>query len=190
MCPPGGTASRALSRMLTNTCMSWPSLPRTGGSVGSRSSRIVMVFLVNWCSSRATDSRSSSLRETGPSSVVWTRAKLSRFWTISEARKHWLSIFLSMPWWGWLWPVSSMSIWVKLLMPVSGVFTSWATPAAMRPSDESFSAWSNWVSSCTRAVMSSNTSSVPATCPVSLTNGLTVKFTKRLSPRRFSMNSL
>jgi hypothetical protein len=46
-------------------------------------------------------------------------------------------------------------------MPVSGVFTSWATPAASRPMEAIFSEICNCSSSCTRLVMSSTMTIVP-----------------------------
>ena len=56
----------------------------------------------------------------------------------------------------------SSSICVKLEMPVSGVFTSCATPAASRPIDAIFSEICSCSSSCTRVEMSSTMTIVPA----------------------------
>ncbi len=55
----------------------------------------------------------------------------------------------------------SSSIWVKLEMPVSGVFTSCATPAASRPIEAIFSEICSCSSSWTREVMSSMSTIVP-----------------------------
>ena len=75
---------------------------------------------------------------------------------------------------------------MKLEMPVSGVFTSWATPAASRPIDAILSEICSCSSSCARAVTSSTMMTVPLSSrppPESDCNGTVVMLTSvRASP--------
>ena len=69
------------------------------------------------------------------------------------------------------------SICVKLEMPVSGVLTSCATPAASRPIDAIFSEICSCSSSCTRLEMSSMTRMVPAIAPSESRSGVVATLT-------------
>ena len=106
----------------------------------------------------------TALRSTGPRSLAlgppW-RDRCSSPLTIFAARNVWRSIFSSsfVRWSAGSAP--SSSICVKLAMPVSGVLTSCATPAASRPMDAIFSDTCSCFSSSTRAVMSSRISTEP-----------------------------
>ncbi len=66
-------------------------------------------------------------------------------------------------------------------MPVRGVLTSWATPAARMPSDAIFSEMRSCSSSCVRSVMSSKITIVPeAAAPALIAcSGTVVMFTSR-----------
>ena len=75
--------------------------------------------------------------------------------TIFAARNVCRSIFSSSRVFGSCGSAPSSSICVKLEIPVSGVLTSWATPAASRPIDAIFSEICSCSSSCTRTVTSS-----------------------------------
>ena len=66
---------------------------------------------------------------------------------------------------------------MKLEMPVSGVFTSCATPAASRPIDAIFSEIWSCSSSCTRDEMSSTITMVPAIAPSESRSGVVATFT-------------
>ena len=90
------------------------------------------------------------------------RDSVSRPFTIFAARNVWRSIFSSSRVRGILGSAPSRSICVKLEMPVSGVFTSCATPAASRPIEAIFSEICSCSSSWTRAVTSSTMTIVPA----------------------------
>ncbi len=60
---------------------------------------------------------------------------------------------------------------------MSGVFTSWATPAASSPIEAIFSEIWSCSSSFTRAVVSSTITIVPATLPSGVRSGATAAFT-------------
>src|ERR1700678_1979761 len=64
----------------------------------------------------------------------------------------------------------------------SGVFTSWATPAASSPMDESFSACVNCASSCIRSVMSSTRIMRPTATKLRVTSGAMAMLAMRTSP--------
>ena len=89
------------------------------------------------------------------------RDRLSRPLTIFAARNVCRSIFSSSTVRGSSGSAPSSSICVKLEMPVSGVLTSCATPAASRPIDAIFSEICSCSSSRTRSVMSSMRRIVP-----------------------------
>src|SRR5437762_1580555 len=75
--------------------------------------------------------------------------------TIFAARNVCRSTFWSSAVFGSAGSAPSSSIWVKLEMPVSGVFTSCATPAASRPIEAIFSETCSCFSRRTRSVTSS-----------------------------------
>ena len=137
--PPFGIASRALRKRFRNTCCSLYSMPRTTGAVAASSLRTWMRPVRIWCSRSESTSLMTALTSTGPVSTCAGRARLSRPLTIFAARNVWRSIFSSTCVFGSSGSVPCMSICTKLEMPVSGVFTSCATPAARRPMDAIFS---------------------------------------------------
>ena len=113
------------------------------------------------------------------------RARFSRLLTILAARNVWRSIFSSSLVCGSSGSDRSSSICVKLEMPVSGVLTSCATPAASRPIAAIFSDICSCSSSWARSVMSSMITIVPATCrPSASRSGATATFTSSRAAAR------
>ena len=66
---------------------------------------------------------------------------------------------------------------MKLEIPVSGVLTSWATPAASRPIDAIFSEICSCSSSCTLVEMSSTITIVPVIASCASRSGVAATFT-------------
>ena len=122
------------------------------------------------------------LTSTSLNSVPLVREKFSRLLTISEARKVWRVIFSSKaPFCGS--PCSCFaSICAYDEMTARGVLTSWATPAASNPMDDSLSACESCDSSSIRSVMSSMMISRPITLNFLVTSGAIATFRMRLSP--------
>ena len=125
-----------------------------------------------------------TLRSTGPVSPPDGRARFSRLLTIFAARNVWRSIFSSSSLRGSPSSDRSSSICVKLEMPVSGVFTSWATPAASRPMAAIFSDRRSCSSRLARSVTSAMTRIQPACSPSGRCSGAIARFTSssRCSP--------
>ena len=180
--PPAGMASKAFTARFTKTCWSLFSSPRSGGSAGSSSLRMRMCELFNWWSRRESTSPSTRLRFTIWKSVCPWRAKLSSPLTIFEARSVCFSILVRSGRRGSFREVWSCSIWVKLEIPVSGVFTSCATPAARTPRELIFSRSCISFSIPTRSVMSSKMRMAPWRCPAPDMNGAALTFTTRSRP--------
>ena len=110
------------------------------------------------------------------------RDRLSRPLTILAARNVWRSIFSRSRVRGSSGSAPCSSICVKLEMPVSGVFTSCATPAASSPIDAIFSEICSCSSSCTRAVTSCRMTTVPTvttSSPWDARSGTTATLTRR-----------
>ena len=99
------------------------------------------------------DDRVEIDRRCARSTGVPGRDRFSRPLTIFAARNVCRSIFSSRAVCGSAGSAPSSSICVKLEMPVSGVLTSCATPAASRPIDAIFSEICSCSSSRTRSVM-------------------------------------
>ena len=121
----------------------------------------------------------TELTSTGPLSTCAGRARFSSPLTIFAARNVWRSIFSSTLVFGSSGSAPCISICAKLEMPVSGVLTSCATPAASNPIDAIFSDICSCSSSCTRVEMSSTMSIVPAMAPSESRSGVVATFTSR-----------
>ena len=115
-------------------------------------------------------------------SVLEVREKLSRLFTISEARKVWRVILsskpdcFSSPW------TCLASICAYDEITASGVLTSCATPAASSPIEESFSACESCDSNSMRSVMSSTIIRRPITLKSLVTSGAMAILATRASP--------
>ena len=136
-----------------------------------------MLPVRNWCSSSDSTSLMTALMSTGPLSTCAGRARFSSPLTIFAARNVCRSIFSSTFVVGSSGSAPSSSICVKLEMPVSGVLTSCATPAASRPIDAIFSEICSCSSSCTRVEMSSMMTIVPAIAPSESRSGVVARLT-------------
>ena len=114
------------------------------------------------------------------------RDRLSSPLTIFAARNVCCSIFSSIRVLGSSGSALLSSICVKLEMPVSGVFTSCATPAASRPTDAILSEICSCSSRCTRSVTSSMMMMLPTVdmpnCPLGAFSGAVAMFTRSRSP--------
>src|SRR2546426_435205 len=127
-------------------------------------------------------SRITLCRSSSACSLPLTRENLSGLLTMSEARKACLMIFSSVRPRGSSDGISGDSIWACEAITASGVFTSWATPAASSPVEESFSAWTNWSSRLTRSVRSSRISRRPITRSGLATSGTVERLTINCRP--------
>ena len=157
-------ASLALRNRFRNTCWSLCSIPSTTAGSSANSRRTLIRCVANWCSSSASTSAMTAFTSSGARSddASTGRERLSSPLTILAARNVCRSIFSSSRVRGSSGSAPSRSICVKLEIPVSGVLTSCATPAASRPIDAIFSEICSCSSSCTRAVTSSTMTIVPA----------------------------
>ena len=154
--PPSGTASRALPMMLRKTCCSWP---RSDTMSGRPSAKSVPMFTPRFLAPRSRKpmvsvSTSGTLSSWRLASM--RRAKPSRRWVMPRARSTVLSMASSR--------LMSRSLRSKSplmcsrsrprpafsLMTARGLLTSWATPAASRPMEESFWLCSIWAKTATR----------------------------------------
>ena len=130
----------------------------------------------------------TALMSHGPLSICAGRARFSRPLTIFAARNVCRSIFSSTLVRGSSGWAPSRSICVKLEMPVSGVLTSWATPAASRPIDAIFSEICSCSSSWTLVEMSSTMTIVPVIASCASRSGVAATLTssaaRAVVPRR------
>ena len=139
-------------------------MPTTATRAGDNSRRTTILPTVNWCSRSANTSLMALFRSSSDRSPpgVPGRESASRPLTIFAARNVWLSIFSSSFVFGSPGSAPSSSIWVKLEMPVRGVLTSCATPAASNPIDAILSEICSCSSSRTRSVTFSMIRIVPS----------------------------
>ena len=138
-----------------------------------------MLPVRNWCSSSDSTSLTTALMSHGPLSTCAGRARFRRPFTIFAARNVCRSIFSSTWVDGSSGCAFSSSICVKLEMPVNGVLTSCATPAASSPIDAIFSEICSCSSSCTRVEMSSTMTMLPTTSACESRSGVAPRLTSR-----------
>ena len=181
--PPLGMASRAFRIRLKKTCWRRFSLPRIGGRPAASSRRTRICEPSSWCSTsestsseRLVDVDPLELGAAGAREVQQAVDDLGRpealLLDLLEQLLAGVAVARSGP----------AAAGCRTRSRRAGVFTSWATPAARRPTEAIFSVCWSCSSRRTRAVTSSRIRIVPQRSPGPAWKGATETLTIRLRP--------